>query len=112
MPLILLSPDMSPAAKVLAIALPAAIQFTKGNVVQPRLQGDSLKLHPIAVLMALIFFGMIWGIAGAFLATPVTAVLRIIFKRFPATETFARLLEGNLPASSGSGSAALQPLTG
>ncbi len=109
MPLILLSPDMSPAAKVLAIALPAAIQFVMGNVVQPRLQGDSLKLHPIAVLMALIFFGMIWGIAGAFLATPVAAVLRIIFKRIPATEMLGRLLEGDL---SGSGSDALEPSTG
>jgi AI-2 transport protein TqsA len=111
MPLILLSPDMSIVAKVLAIACPAVIQFVMGNVVQPRLQGDSLKLHPIAVLMALIFFGMIWGIAGAFLATPVTAVLRIIFKRIPATELLARLLEGDFHASSGSGSAALQPLT-
>ena len=101
MPLIFLSPDMSPTAKVLAIALPAAIQFVMGNVVQPRLQGDSLKLHPIAVLMALIFFGMIWGIAGAFLATPITAVLRIIFKRFPATDRFARLLEGDLPQTAG-----------
>lgn len=106
MPLILVSPDMSPAAKVLAIALPAAIQFVMGNVVQPRLQGDALKLHPIAVLMALIFFGMIWGVAGAFLATPVTAVLRIIFKRIPATEMFGRLLEGDL---SGSESSAVEP---
>ena len=112
MPLILLSPDMSPGAKVLAIALPAAIQFTMGNIVQPRLQGESLKLHPVAVLMALIFFGMIWGIAGAFLATPTTAVLRIIFKRIPATEMLARLLEGDLHAPSASGSTALQPSTG
>jgi AI-2 transport protein TqsA len=97
-PVVLLSPDLSITVKVLALALPAAIQFLLGNVVQPKIQGSMLELHPVAVLMALIFFGMIWGISGAFLAAPITAVIKIILERIPATRPLADLLAGNLDA--------------
>jgi AI-2 transport protein TqsA len=96
LPVILLSPQMSSTAKILALAIPAAIQFLIGNFIQPKVQGSALQLHPVAVLMSLIFFGMIWGMVGAFLATPIAAVIRIIFERIPATRPLADLLAGNL----------------
>ena len=102
-PVILLSPDLSPTAKVLALAIPSAIQALIGSIIQPKLQGAALKLHPVAVLMSLIFFGMIWGMVGAFLATPIAAVIRIIFERIPATRPLAQLLAGNLDAVSAGG---------
>ena len=46
------------------------IQFVIGSFVQPRVQGHALDLHPVVIVLALIFFGMIWGVMGAFLATP------------------------------------------
>ena len=64
LPVILLSPDMSLTAKVLAIVIPAVLQFAIGSCVQPRLQGHALDLHPVVILLALIFFGMIWGPMG------------------------------------------------
>jgi AI-2 transport protein TqsA len=97
-PVVLLSPELSITAKVLALALPAVFQFLLGNVVQPKIQGSMLELHPVAVLMALIFFGMIWGISGAFLAAPITAVIKIILERIPETRPMAELLAGNLDA--------------
>jgi AI-2 transport protein TqsA len=97
-PVVLLSPELSVTAKVLALALPAVFQFLLGNVVQPKIQGSMLELHPVAVLMALIFFGMIWGISGAFLAAPITAVIKIILERIPETRPMADLLAGNLDA--------------
>lgn len=103
LPVVLLSPEMSPTAKVLALAIPAAIQFIIGNLIQPRVQGGSLQLHPVAVLMSLIFFGMIWGMVGAFLATPIAAVIRIVFERIPATRPLAELLAGRLAAVSAAG---------
>jgi AI-2 transport protein TqsA len=96
LPVILLSPDMSLTAKVLAIVIPAAIQFVIGSFVQPRVQGHALDLHPVVIVLALIFFGMIWGLMGAFLATPITAVVRIIFERIPITRPLAAMLAGNL----------------
>lgn len=102
LPVILLSPDLSPTSKVLALAIPSAIQILIGSIIQPKLQGSALNLHPIAVLMSLIFFGMIWGMVGAFLATPIAAVIRIVFERIPATQPLAELLAGHLDAMSAS----------
>jgi AI-2 transport protein TqsA len=101
LPIILLSPDMSFVAKVFALAGPGLIQFVTGNIIQPRVQGSALDLHPVIVLMALIFFGMIWGIVGAFLAVPITATIRIVLEKIPDTRPVAELLAGRLDFASG-----------
>lgn len=98
LPIILLSPEMGPTAKVLALAIPAAIQIYLGNAVQPRVLGNALDLHPIVVLISLIFWGMIWGLPGAFLATPMTAVIRIVLEKIPATRPIGELLAGRIEA--------------
>ncbi len=79
------------------LALSGLIQFTVGNVIEPKMMGDSMDLHPITVLICLIFWGMVWGIAGMFLAVPITAVLKIIFTKIEATQTLAEILAGRLP---------------
>lgn len=94
-PVILLSPELSVSTKILALVIPAAIQAV-GGVIQPKVLGGSLDLHPVALLMALIFFSMIWGPAGAFLAAPTTAVIKIILERYAATRALASVLAGNL----------------
>ena len=95
----MLSTELSIAAKVLAIAIPSAIQFGIGNLLQPKLMGRSLDLHPVAILLALIFFGAIWGIIGMLLATPITAVLKILLEKFEYTRSLANLLAGRADAS-------------
>jgi len=96
LPVILIDPEMGTLSRVLAIALPGTLQLGIDNLVTPRVQGNSLKLHPVVVILALIFFGMLWGIIGAFLATPITAVLKIILSRIPPTRVAAALMEGDL----------------
>jgi hypothetical protein len=53
-------------------------------------------LHPVVLLLSLLFFTMIWGVSGAFLATPLTAVIRIVFEKIPATRPLAAVLAGDL----------------
>ena len=79
------------------LALTGAIQFSIGNVIEPKVMGDSMDLHPITVLICLIFWGMVWGIAGMFLAVPITAVLKIVFSKIEATQTLSEILAGRLP---------------
>lgn len=81
------------------LGLTASIQFVIGNVIEPLLIGDSMELHPITILVCLIFWGMVWGLSGMFLAVPITAVLKIIFKRIEATRSFADIMGGKLPTS-------------
>ena len=61
LPIVLMSPDVSVLVAVLAIGVPGGIQFTIGNVLEPKIMGDALDLHPVAILMALILWGMLWA---------------------------------------------------
>lgn len=82
---------------LLVIAIPGTIQMTIGTFLEPRMLGKSVGLHPIAVLASLIFWSMLWGVAGAFLAVPITAIVKIIFERLEGTQGLAKILSGELP---------------
>ena len=94
LPVALIDPELGIVSKVLVLAIPGGIQFFIGNILQPKLMGESLDLHPIVVLLSLIFFGMIWGIIGMFLAVPITAVVKILLERFGYTRAIADLIAG------------------
>jgi len=53
-------------------------------------------LHPVTIILSLIFWGMVWGIAGMLLAAPLTAIIRILFGQFDTTKPIALLLSGKL----------------
>jgi AI-2 transport protein TqsA len=96
LPVVLVSPDITTTQAVLAIALPGTIQFVIGNIITPKIMGDALDLHPVTILLALMFWGALWGIVGMLLATPITAILKILMERFDLTEPLGRLLAGRL----------------
>lgn len=77
---------------VILIAGLEAIHFGVSHVVQPRLQGRSLNLDPIVVLLSLAFWGAVWGVVGAFLSTPLAVVAMAIMAEFPTTRPLAVLL--------------------
>jgi len=91
---ILQYPDLS--SVLLIIFLPAIIHQIIGNIVEPKIFGDAFGLHPITIILSLIFWGMIWGIIGVLLAAPLTAIIRVSFERFDSTRQIARLLEGKV----------------
>ncbi|MDJ0766214.1 MAG: AI-2E family transporter [Myxococcota bacterium] len=94
LPVVVLSPEISPLAAVLAIAIPAVIQFAIGNVIEPKIMGDMLELHPVTIMIALIIWGMLWGIVGMLLATPITAIMKILFTKLDQTKPVARIMAG------------------
>ena len=53
-----------------AIAIPGAIQMTIGNVIEPKLMGEGLKLHPVTILMSLAIWGLLWGPIGCCWPSP------------------------------------------
>ncbi len=94
LPVALIDPSLGIVSKILVLVIPGGIQFVIGNLLQPKLMGESLDLHPIVVLLSLIFFGTIWGIIGMFLAVPITAVVKIFLERFGYTRAIAELIAG------------------
>ncbi|HET91399.1 MAG TPA: AI-2E family transporter [Chloroflexi bacterium] len=63
---------------VLVIGLYMIIQQIENNLLVPRIMGESLNLHPMAVLIGIIIGGNMAGIIGMLLAAPVLATLRVI----------------------------------
>lgn len=96
LPVVIISPEVGPTASVLAFVLPGAVQIVIGTVLTPKIMGDSLDLHPVVILMALIFWGTLWGGLGMLLATPLTAMTRILTSKFEATHVIAELLSGRI----------------
>ena len=94
LPVVLLDAELGILLKILAFAIPGLIQFCIGNLLAPKILGDSLDLHPVAVISALIFFGVIWGFVGMFLATPITAITKILLEKMEQTRPVAALLAG------------------
>ena len=72
-----------------------AWQFIIGNFIQPRMTGESLNLSTIVVLLALALWGAMWGIAGAFLAAPLTVMMMIVLAQFPDTKWIAIMLSAD-----------------
>jgi AI-2 transport protein TqsA len=69
-----------------------AIQFTIGNLVDPRVVGKSLNLSPLVVLFSLIFWGWLWGIIGMFLAVPLAVIAKIIFENIDSLRFLSVLM--------------------
>lgn len=76
------------------------LQIILGNIVEPKLTGQTLNLSTLAILINLVFWGMIWGIAGMFFSVPLLVATFIITAQFDATRWIAVLLsaDGSIPA--------------
>lgn len=68
------------------------VQFIVGNLIEPRLLGKSLNVSPLVILIALAFWGTVWGILGMFLSVPITVMMIIVFAHFDTTRPIAILL--------------------
>ncbi|NOR13891.1 MAG: AI-2E family transporter [Candidatus Aminicenantes bacterium] len=68
------------------------LQQVMGNFVEPRLMGKGLGLSPLVVLFSLFFWGWLWGIPGMILATPMTAIVKIVCSNIPELRVVAVLM--------------------
>lgn len=82
--------ELGPALVVLAGV--GAVQFVIGNILLPRLSGDTLNISLFVTILALFLWGALWGVTGMFLAVPITAALIIVLSNFEATRPLAIML--------------------
>lgn len=68
------------------------VQFTIGNVLDPMLLGQTLRLSSFGIILSLAFWGAIWGIPGMFLAVPIMVALMIVCAHIPWLRPVAVLL--------------------
>ncbi|MDJ0833117.1 MAG: AI-2E family transporter [Gammaproteobacteria bacterium] len=71
----------------------AIVQFLDGNLLVPLLFSEVVNLHPVAIIVAVVFFGSLWGIWGVFFAIPLATLIQAVInvwptqKNLPAEET-------------------------
>lgn len=79
------------------IVLPGLVHTIIGNILEPKLMGEGLDMHPVTVLLALAAWGLFWGPIGMVLAVPITAMIHIVLMQFATTRPLGDLLAGKLP---------------
>lgn len=87
---VLVQRDIATAAMIGAGLL--VIEQVMGNFVDPKIMGRRLSMSPLVVLISLLFWSWVWGIAGALLAVPLTVLVTMVCAHFDRLKPFALLL--------------------
>lgn len=66
------------------------IQFLDGNVLVPLLFSEAVNLHPVAIILAVLVFGGLWGLWGVFFAIPLATLVKALYNAWPRTEHAAQ----------------------
>ena len=64
------------------------IQVLDGNVVVPVLFSEVVNLHPLAIIVAVLFFGGLWGVWGVFFAIPLATFVHALLKAWPSSPSY------------------------
>ena len=68
------------------LAIYILIQALDGNVLVPLLFSEAVNLHPVAIILAVIFFGGVWGMWGVFFAIPLATLVKAVINAWPKPE--------------------------
>src|SRR6185436_11867188 len=69
-----------------------AIDVVESNFITPAILGRRLELNPVMIFLAVAFWTWLWGVAGALLAVPLLAVLKIVCDAFEPLQPIGELL--------------------
>ncbi len=81
-PAVLAAWSVSPLRAFMAALLFFALQQFESNVLSPRIVGDSVGVHPVAIMVAVLTAGALFGVTGLFFAVPAAGMLKILLYRF------------------------------
>jgi putative heme transporter len=90
--------DGGPITALIALGIVLGVQFLEGNFLQPIIQSRTVDLHPAVILLAVAAGGSLFGILGAYLAVPMTAVAFAVLAGLRADEAHP---EASLPPPGG-----------
>lgn len=79
-PAVLLALMKSPIHAILTLAILYFIHWLEGHVIIPNIMGQSVKLPPLTIIIALIIGAEVMGIIGMLLAVPIAAILRVVIE--------------------------------
>lgn len=87
-------------ARVIGLALCLfAVQFSIGNILEPRILGKRVNLSPVVLMVALLYWGWRWGIIGMLLAVPLAVITKIICENVPQLRFIGVLMSSSVSDS-------------
>jgi len=72
-----------------------AVQVMIGSILEPRYQGNTLNISPLVIIVSLAFWASIWGVLGALLCIPITAIINIMLSKFESTQWISLLISAD-----------------
>eukprot|EP00403_Amphidinium_massartii_P026285 CAMPEP_0178386404 /NCGR_PEP_ID=MMETSP0689_2-20121128/8543_1 /TAXON_ID=160604 /ORGANISM="Amphidinium massartii, Strain CS-259" /LENGTH=579 /DNA_ID=CAMNT_0020006741 /DNA_START=73 /DNA_END=1808 /DNA_ORIENTATION=+ len=105
-PFVALDPTKSYIAIGACLVWPIVVHNVVGNIVETRMFASSLNINPVTVLLALTFWTFVWGVLGALVCVPITAMLKVFLQEFrdhPYIAPLVRLMEESKPSDEGGG---------
>jgi len=72
-------------------------QFVEGNFITPRIVGQSIGLHAVVIMLAVLVGGTLFGFVGMLLAMPVTAALSVFWSDLREAYLKSAFFHGNAP---------------
>ncbi|MGD9761321.1 MAG: AI-2E family transporter [Candidatus Izemoplasmatales bacterium] len=67
---------------LLVLVVNVVLQFFEGNIFQPLIMSHQLSIHPIVIIISILFFGSLFGTLGVIFASPIAASIRVIYRFF------------------------------
>jgi predicted PurR-regulated permease PerM len=81
--------QLEPGNLLIVVLCVIGLHFFALNVLYPKLLGSRLRINPLAVTLALLFWGAVWGAVGLVLAIPITGAIKIVFDHVESMKPYA-----------------------
>ena len=86
-----------PSSVLVVVIVMFAAQMIDNYITQPYVVGKEVDLNPFMTITSVVAFGVLWGVAGAIIAIPLTGIIRVTFHYLPHTKSLAFLMGNEKP---------------
>lgn len=82
---------------LLVVGVNVGLQFIEGNIFQPIIMGRQLSIHPLIIIVSILFFGSLFGTLGVVFASPIAATIRVLITFYKEKKETLNTAESNAP---------------
>lgn len=79
------------------VGVNVGLQFIEGNIFQPIIMGRQLSIHPLIIIVSILFFGSLFGTLGIIFASPLAATIRVLIEFYKEKKELLKINSGNAP---------------
>jgi putative permease len=80
---------------LLVLGVNVVLQFIEGNIFQPIIMSHQLQMHPLVIIISILFFGSLFGALGVIFASPIAASIRVLWQFFKEQRQAATLAQAS-----------------